>query len=410
VSTALSLVFVIERKNYYRVLGPVVDAALRRGLAVECWHDHAQPRWGTKASEFPDWTPTFRFGVPDVVTYHGRADLLARLEARPPDAVIALAPPPGPVRCRWIGVQYMTNLANPFGADGFRACDRVLGYSQFWLDHAVDYLGAASTLAATDAADMAEKFVPVGVPEMDQVEAIDPDEVRRRLGLSNDRPVVVYLPYPVKSNPPTFWLRHVYGPSSRVRRAVAVAVTGQRRYWPHVTRDWTDRRLVDTVRRFCDRNGAALIVKSRLKDPVPRHTARRADRVFYDPSHYPATILELLSVASLCVHFFSSAAYEAVFMGVPSLCLAPDAEDMGLSPLWTRGLFHVREGGSYDFPGASYHMALPEAYDRLGACAIGDFPVDPGARARYVRTFMGFDDTKSSERALDLVEATVSRA
>jgi hypothetical protein len=410
VSTRLRLGFVIERKNYYRVLGPVVDAALRRGFAVECWHDHAQPRWGTKASEFPDWTPTFRFGVPEMTSFQGRADLQARLEARAPDAIVALAPPPGPARCRWIGVQYMTNLVNPFGAEGVRACDRVLGYSPFWLDHAVDYLGAAGALGAGDAADMAEKFAPVGVPEMDQVEAIDPAEVRRRLGLPKDRPVVVYLPYPIKSNPPTFWLRHVYGPSSRVRRAVAVAATGRRRYWPHVARDWTDRRLVETVRRFCDRNGAALVVKSRLKDPVPRHTARLADRVLYDPSHYPATILELLSVASLCVHFFSSAAYEAVFMGVPSLCLAPDADDMGLSPLWTRELFHVREGGSYHFPGASYHMALPEAYDRLGACAIADFRIDPAARARYVRTFMGFDDTKSAERALDLVEAAVNRA
>ena len=143
---------------------------------------------------------------------------------------------------------------------------------------------------------------------------------------------------------------------------------------------------------------------------MPRHTARRADRVFYDPSHYPATILELLSVASLCVHFFSSAAYEAVFMGVPSLCLAPEAEDMGLSPLWTRDLFHVRAGGSYHFPGASYSHGAARGVRSARHGAIGDFPVDPAARARYVRTFMGFDDTKAAERALDLVEATVGRA
>jgi len=151
------------------------------------------------------------------------------------------------------------------------------------------------------------------------------------------------------------------------------------------------------------------VVKSRLKDPVPRHTARRADHVFYDPSHYPATILELLSVASLCVHFFSSAVYEAVFMGVPSLCLAPEAEDMGLSPLWTRQLFHVREGGSYHVPGASYCLSLPEAYESLATRSLVDFPLDPLARARFVETFMGFDDTKSSARALDLVEMETGR-
>lgn len=410
-SPPLRLVVVIERKNYYRGFGPVVDAALRRGFRVECWHDHAQPRWGTKASEFPDWTPAFRHGAPAIVEYQGAADLVARLNANPPDAVISLGPPLDgrPARTKWIVLQYMTALVNPLGAAGFRAADRVAGYSEFWLDWAIDYLRATEDLDDAGAAHMAEKFVPVGVPEMDDVEAIDPVEVRRRLGLP-DRPIVLYLPYPVKSNPPTFWLRHVYGPSNRLRRAAAVALTGKRQYWPHVARDWSDARLVETVRRFCDANGAALVVKSREKDPVPRYTQRRADAVFYDPCHYPATILELLSVASLCVHFYSSAAYEAVFMGVPSLCLAPEADDMGLAPVWTRQLFHPRAGGSYNVPGASYVQSLPEAYERLGGMRLADFPIESAARARYVRAFLGFDDTKSSDRALDLVESEVGRA
>ena len=96
-------------------------------------------------------------------------------------------------------------------------------------------------------------------------------------------------------------------------------------------------------------------------------------------------------------------------MGVPSLCLAPGPEDMGLSPLWTRGLFHVREGGSYNFPGASYCRSLPEVYEGLSRSSLKDFPVDPLARGRFVRTFMGFDDTRSSERVLELVESEVGR-
>ena len=236
----------------------MVDAAIRRGWTVECWHDWAQPRWGTKASEFPDWTPTFRHGAPAVSSYQGTADMAARLAAAPPDAVLALGPPPADLRPRprWIGFQYMTNLVNPFGADGFRACDRIAGYSAFWLDQALDYLGAAGSLAEGAALEMAEKFIPVGIPEMDQVEAIDPQEVRQRLGLPADRPVVVYLPYPVKSNAPTFWLRHVYGPANRVRRAAAVVAAGKLRYWPHVANDWSDRRLVETIRSFCDANDA----------------------------------------------------------------------------------------------------------------------------------------------------------
>ena len=153
-----------------------------------------------------------------------------------------------------------------------------------------------------------------------------------------------------------------------------------------------------------------LVVFSRdLKDPVPRHTASRADLVLYDPSHYPATILELLSVASLCVHFFSSAVYESVFLGVPSLCIAPSTDDMGLSPIWSRGLFNVRDGGSYNVPGASYFMELSHAFDALPRACLKDFPMDPISRGHFVRTFLGFDDTRSSERFLDLVEAQGER-
>ena len=413
-STAVRLVFIVERKNYYRVFGTVVDAALRRGWVVECWHDLAQPKWGTKASEFPDAVPAFRWGTPNVAVYHGEEEMVERLNAVPPDAVVALAPPPLGLRgkARWIGLQYTISLVNPFGPQGLLACDGVAGYSRFWLDQALEYFRESGALREGDAAEaeIARRFTVAGIPELDQVEAIEPSAVRERFGLPLDRPVVLYLPYPMKSNPPTFWLRHVYAPTSRLRRGLAVLAALKLRYWQHVMSDWNDRRLVAALRAFCDANDALLVVKSRQKDPVPHHTAALADLVLYDPSYYPATILELLSVASLCVHFFSSAVYESVFLGVPSLCLAPATDDMGLSPLWAGGLFHLREGGSYNFPGASYFMSFPQVFDALSHASLKDFPVEPMARARFVRTFLGFDDTRSSERVLDLIESRSEQA
>ena len=404
----MKLAVLIERKNHYRLLGPVVDAAVARGWEVICWHDWGQPRWGTKGSEFPDSAPLFRWGTPRVLIYHGTAELVERLTDSPPDAVVALSlRPPGLRRSvRWIGLHHSSPVLY-FGPEGRLACDRVACCSSFWLDQALEYLRASGALpAGTPAAteEIARRFTIVGAPELDQVAAIDPSEVRARLGLPADRAVVLYLPYPVKSNPQTFWLRHVYRPRSRLRRGLAVLVTLKLRYWRHVVRDWNDSRVVDTLRAFCDANDALLVVKSRLKDTVPRHTQERADLVLYDPSYYPATILELLSVASLCVHFFSSAVYESVFLGVPSLCLAPEPEDMGLSPLWAKTLFHVREGGMYNFPGASYFLPLPQVFETLPRYSLKDLPLDPLARARFVQKFLGFDDTRSSERVLDLIE------
>src|SRR5258708_13008940 len=108
--------FVIERKNYYRGFGPVVDRALARGWQTECWHDVSQPRSGPKALEFPDpgAVPSFRHGRPTVRTYRGEADLARQLRADPSDAMVAL-------RCgavgatvgavRWFGLQDTLNCA-----------------------------------------------------------------------------------------------------------------------------------------------------------------------------------------------------------------------------------------------------------------------------------------------------------
>ena len=132
--------------------------------------------------------------------------------------------------------------------------------------------------------------------------------------------------------------------------------------------------------------------------------------MLYDQSYYPATILELLSIASLCVHFFSSTAYESVFLGVPSLCIEPSAEDIGLPQVWTEQLNNTREGGVFNFPGASYHLSLPELFEELPRRSLKDFPLEPAARARFLETFVGFDDTKSSDRLLDLVAGERGKA
>src|SRR6266849_3720727 len=107
--------FVIERKAYYRLFGPIVERALSRGHDVECWHDWGQPRTGPKASEFPDSVPRFRHGQPRLRTYRGSADLAVRVSADAPDVMVALARPAevgAASRTRWFGLQYTLDVAN----------------------------------------------------------------------------------------------------------------------------------------------------------------------------------------------------------------------------------------------------------------------------------------------------------
>lgn len=402
----MRIAFLILRKNYYRLLAPVVEEALRRGWQVECWHDWSQPRTGTKASEFPDEAPVYRSGSPGIRNFNGLGDLAERWRAEPPDAVLSLDPPYVDVKqaakAKWLWLQYSTDIVFLGTPQGVLDSDAVGLYSPFWADVLMQ------RFAGTGLADEArQRTIPVGVPELDALSAIDPEEVRRRLRLPSSQPIVLYLPFPLRSNPATFWLRHVYAPSTRLGQGLRTVLGRRLEYWPHVVNGWNDRRLVEAIHAFCKRNGAILVMKARAKDPAPRYAVRRADRILYDQSQYPPTILELLSVASLCILSYSTAALEAAYCGVPSLCLAPDAVDMGLEPLWAESVHNGNPGGIYNWPGVAYWRPLMTAFDGLRQWTLADFKFDSVARRSYVERFLGFDDGRSSARLLDLAARLV---
>lgn len=402
------IAFLILRKNYYRALGPVVQEAVRRGWRVGCWHDWAQPRRGRKASEFPDAAPPSLDPRARIVPFQGAADLAQRFREDPPDVVVSLDPPPAPLRAntstRWVRLQYSADILLFPAPDGVLLSDVFATYSDYWVSRLRERF--ADTGLANE---LGRRSVPVGMPELDAVSTIDPDEVRRRFGLPSGRPVVLYLPFPLQSNPRTFWLRRVFTPRSRIAQGAAVLLARRTEYWENVRRGWNDRRLVERLRAFCDRNGAVLVMKSRLKDPIPRYARHASDRALYDPSHYPPTILELLSVASLCVHAYSTAVFEATYCGVPSLCLAPAAGDMGLPPPAHDFVYNGALGGIYNWPGAAYCVPLHEAFDGLRRWSLADFPFDAAVRKRYVERFLGFDDGRSSARLMDTAGQLLER-
>jgi hypothetical protein len=413
--------FVIERKNYYRLFGPIIERALARGSQVDCWHDLSQLRSGPKALEFPDpgAVPIFRYGQPTVRPYRGEADLVRRLRADPSQAMVAVgcgavAGNVGAVR--WFGLQYTLDVAALVEPNGHSRCDGIGLHTAYWASRTADALrivlhNRPDALASIDEAAIArtikEKATVVGFPEMDQLHDIDPRRVRQRLGFEPARPVVVYAPFPFMSNPRPFWVRHIYGARNRLHQRLAVALTGRREYRSHIERGWTDRRVVDAVRRFCDANGAALVVKARAKDPASSYLVRRADAVLYDESYYPTTVLELMSIASLTIHCFSTIAYEAAYAAVPSICIAPSREDLGFPASWQEWFHSVAEGDTFNFPGVVYPLGLDAVLNELPSARLSDFPLEPAARARYIEKFIGFDDAKCSDRVLDAVQSLV---
>jgi len=428
----LKLAFPIWWRNHYRLLGPVVERALARGWDVECWHGAGEDRKSRRRVR-PEPTPAFRSGAPRTQPFADHAGLLRLLDDVRPDAVISLKPPAGDVagRSRWVGLQYTLDIGAFVDAAGHTPFDAVGVHTEYWRDRTADawrileFNRARSRGVTPRAVDeraveatMRRRSAVVGFPEMDQFHQVDRADVRARLGLDPSRPVVLYCPFPFRSNPSTFWTRHVYG-GRWGRLQQRWAARRRPEYASHVAHRWDDRRVVEAVRAFCDANGAAFVVKVRdkehglglrgfLRPAIPAYLTRAADCILDDyRTHYPTRMVELMSVASLCLHFFSTVAYEAAYAGVPSICVTADGDDLGFAPIWRAWFLSDAPGTSFNFRGVTYPVSVAALADGFARRRLDDFPVEPAARAQYLEKFVGPDDGKASDRLLDAAAALV---
>ena len=160
---------------------------------------------------------------------------------------------------------------------------------------------------------------------------------------------------------------------------------------------------VGAVRRLCNRSGATLVVKSREKNEDPPFLRRLADAFVFDESVYPYTSMELMAVADLCVHFQSAGVLEAAFAGVPSLSVQISQEHLRTYPTYTE-FYGAQPDTLQNYAGVVWSATPREVIARLETASLADFRVDAERRGAYVGQFVGFDDTRSSDRALDVIE------
>ncbi len=418
----MTIAFLIMRSPEYRVYAPVIEAALARGWNVECWHDHGQLQTGLKAYQFPatDSVPAFRHGQPVIRTFAGPSELRSWLAGMRADVVVAWQTPEAAVglplpapRPFWVAQQYHLDSFVAYSPKSLLTCDLLAAYSRWWLEWAGEYFQLERTVADGDAfvSELADKTVLVGLPEMDAARQIDPAEVRRRWGIPADQPVVVLFPFPQGVGRDTFWPKRICGEPSPLKQLAGIVRRGRFEYLPHVWRGWNDANVVRALRRFCDRNGARLLVKSRLKTPIPDYTAALADQSLYDERFYPATVLEALSIASLSVGYYTTSVFESVSLGVPHVCVTYAGTDYNGAELnFFRNFYSSAEGSAFQFGGVTTAWSIPQAIARLPESTLGDFAMDPAARSRYMRTFLDHDAGDGGRRVIDAIDERRRRA
>lgn len=404
----MTIGFLALRKGFLKVMGATIQAALDRKHEVVLLWDPVEPKRGERLSraDLGVW-PGAR-----IVEYDRGAALLPVLRAAGVTALVgpsvfgilrafgreAEIPALALAGVRLYSVDYWFDTINMDPA-GYRAVD-VTFYASQWHRELHWRLNADGFARVGDRAQLEARSAVVGSTMLDQLAVVDRPAVRKRYGI-DDRPIVLLLTLKMQVDEP--WRRFVWGKGPRAWRAFRAS----RRHadlLPDIMKSPSYRDLVAAVWRLCDRTGAALIVKSREKNGDPRFLHWRTDAFVFDNSIYPYTSMELMAVADVCVHFQSAGVLEAAFAGVPSLSVKIPQEHLKKYPTYAE-FYSARPESLQNFPGVVWSASPAEAISRLDASRLADFRMDPGRRRAYLEQFVGFDDTRSSVRALEVIEA-----
>ncbi|HUP35096.1 MAG TPA: hypothetical protein VNC82_06555 [Candidatus Limnocylindria bacterium] len=412
----MTLAFLASRKGYLKVLGSLIQVALDRGHRVVLLRDPGQGKPGeaTTDADFRAW-PTavrvdYRWGAPlgPVLEPHGvralTAPSLYLLLVAMGRAAEARELKRRGLRLYSVDYAFETVTSDP---EGYRIVDVTCYQSAFqrelhWAQPRVSaWTGDFAALRRE--LDVHARSAVSGSTMLDQRARVgDRAALRRKYGLPPDGPVVLFMS--LKMEVGAGERRLVWGGSPAPVRAATALARGRPVLIGRILAGNPYRELTESLREFCRRNRAALVVKSREKNRDPVFVRSMADvLVERDDEVYPYTSMQLMGLADLCVHFQSGAVLEAAHCGVPSLSVK-------VEPPYDRDLpayaetWEARPGSLQNWDGLVWSAALAAAPARLAGATLGHFEVDPDARRRYVERYLGFDDTRSSERVLDVIE------
>lgn len=405
--------FIVQRRNYYKYMGPLIRAAAARGWDCEIWlliQEDAKDYLLPTAENLPE---ALR-GLARVLQTDGHAGL-QELASQGPDAIfslhtaahhdLSLLP-----QTRFVTLQHGLDTFLESTPEQLASSDAVCLYGLFWLDWACRYYEAEGFGSATEIRCQLEaRTLPAGSPQMDAIGDLDVAAIRRELGIPADKPVLVLLPVNISFWPGEWpWFFATEGRLAQIRQLLrAMRKEGLgflRRYWRWALNGWNEAALMRSLRQFCDRHEAFLVVKTRRKDPLRLVAEQVADLALVDESYYRSTILKLLVVADVCIHFYSSAVLEAAAANTFGICVHRPNLETNAHRLWRT----YELGDAFNFPGVNRWFTIPEFIEGFAHLELAQFKMEPQARRAFIQRYL------TSERGiaaavLDHIEQRSSR-
>lgn len=439
----MKVVFLVFRTNFYRYFSPLIQEGLNRGYDIECWHDYSASRQGSRWYSFPDSkdAPVFNSGsLLQTKEFYGTLDLEKKLlHANDIDVVICIRTPNYYLSHDFLRLmpslpfRWVTLMGNP--PDSFFELahlpqekldyginDLFFVFTETWLARGRDYVEKIAPGRARLLESNIRKIKVIGNPEFDAFKEINPQQVRKKYAIPDNKDVLLYLPFPYANRSDSAFEMVFCGLLINTalsedgaymhnrKRSLAnnlaekskcmFRILSDYSAWKYLFSGQNERRVFESVCEFARKNNLYLVAKPRLKFPVSEVIKEKSDLMIWDDEKQqnPPILKELLSVSKLTVSFFSFSILSSIAENVFHLNVAlPENFFDGKEGFWCLN----KSPSIYNFPGVADNWKIERVIRDLKNFSLNDLVINQKSRADYIKQYIGFDDFCSSRRFFD---------
>lgn len=400
--------FHIGRMNYLGHFGPLIDYFRKMGVPVTLLCNHLSKPKGLKAYLFPEIDRVKEaFPEDDVQAFRTLNDFKEIVHEKSMHRVFFLTFDDVGQKAKSMlenrtkfsyvqtGMDLLLSNHLPVPDEIFIFSDPWRNWWKDWLNH----VGMIEKGYQKDVIQRIKQFTWVsGFPQADQYLNLSRETICRKYDLPIDRKTVLLLSFPwgVMYDP---WCHILYRPGNPLIKLFKLARYGAWGQIPKIPGAVDDLKITRAIRNFCNGNDATFVVKARLKNEVPDYIEDLADRIIFDDSYYPYTIMEVMYVSDLCIHFYSDAIKESVLCNTPSICLGPERGDD-----WEENAgrfylddFSMKSGSFYNYDGVVYNRSVERFFSEFPQSSFEDYPLHDKSKNEFIQKFLGHDDRNASE-------------
>lgn len=292
---SFKIVFHVMRQNWYRIFSAPIAEALRRGWEVECWHaTYSEKILGANSPDI-NRVPEFAGKQPRIILYQGACELGELIDITSAHAIIdcdiSLVPKLCKERERPVTI-LLDGLSHPILSRLKSGSVKTLpAYDVFALpskQHMSDIIRCQSegreemikvmhrekiynikylhnflhSWTALEKKYFINHSVVVGTHSLDDIKLIDPIEVKHRLGIPHDQPIVGVLPSPWDMPMELFcgefnMSKTICGVIKSILKYKEYNLPLSKIFLPR------DKNIMASIMKFCKYNNAFLLTKLR---------------------------------------------------------------------------------------------------------------------------------------------------